>query len=215
MITPPARGRFPMQSEQSERCLSRRSDRRLGRQAALVALLAAATVLSSCGKSGNVSPSRSLTLSVPSRSGERRRRRRQASRPNRPRLACRRLARRHPRRRRRKPRPAPKARRQPRRRPEPQRRPVPRRPSRPRRARRFKPRRQHRRRRPSRRQRPARHPATRVVASFHAGVGVVAARCGCAGRRSSDCAPAAQAKQETRVAGRVHRGHERSRLVRA
>ena len=70
MIIPPARGRFPMESEQSERCLSRRSDRRLGRQAALVALLAAATVLSSCGKSGNVSPSRSLTLSgQPARSG--------------------------------------------------------------------------------------------------------------------------------------------------
>ncbi len=63
-------GQDSTRSEQAGRCLCRRSDRRLGRQAALIALLAAATVVSSCGKSGNVSPSRSLTVSgQPSRSG--------------------------------------------------------------------------------------------------------------------------------------------------
>ena len=59
-----------MRTDQSERCLSRRSGRWLGRQAAFVALIVAATVLSSCGKAGNVSPSRSLSASgLPSRSG--------------------------------------------------------------------------------------------------------------------------------------------------
>jgi hypothetical protein len=65
----PVSGHDATQAEQPERCLCRRSARWLGRHAALVALITAATVLSSCGESGNVNPSRSPNLSgVPSRS---------------------------------------------------------------------------------------------------------------------------------------------------